>query len=283
MDLAFAQPYAVEPALATLAAHAIPGAEITDRAERTHTRLLAGPSGPVAVTVRFLTDRVIVDVDDESDPAESAQLGPLIRRWLDLDVDPAVVGTHFEHDPVIGPLVFARPGLRVLGYPDGFEAAVTTVLGQQVSVAACRTFSGRLVDAFGTPGPAGLTVFPRPGRLAAADPSELQSAVGLTGARSRTLHALAVACADGLSIDYDSDHAEVRRRLLAIPGIGPWSADYLAVRALGDRDAFVPGDLVLRRALGKVSATQADAVSAAWSPLRAYALFHLWTATAYAE
>jgi 3-methyladenine DNA glycosylase/8-oxoguanine DNA glycosylase len=281
--LDFLRPYAIGPALATLAAHTIPGAEVTDPQARSHTRLLwqsgtPGVGEPVAVTIRFHDDRIEVD----SDVMCAAWVEPLVRRWLDLDVDPQTIAAHFDSDPIIGPLTRERAGLRVLGYPSGFEAAVTTVLGQQVSLAACRTFAGRLVAAFGVPGPHGLTVFPTPARLAAATPELLQKAVGLTGARSRTLHTLALACADGLRVDPDGDHADVRRRLLALPGIGPWSADYLAVRALGDRNAFVPGDLVLRKALGGITAAQAELASAAWSPYRAYALFHLWTATAYA-
>lgn len=280
--LDFKRPYAIGPALATLAAHTIPGAEVTDLRARSHRRLLwasgtPGTGEPVAVTVRFHDDHIEV----ESDATCLAWSESLVRRWLDLDVDPQVISAHFGPDPIIGPLARERVGLRVLGFPSGFEGAVTTVLGQQVSLAACRTFAGRLVAAFGVPGPRGLTVFPTPERLAAATPELLQKAVGLTGARSLTLHALAVACTEGLRLDPDGDHADVRRRLLALPGIGPWSADYLTVRALGDRNAFVPGDLVLRKALGGISAKQAEAASAAWSPYRAYALFHLWTATAY--
>jgi AraC family transcriptional regulator of adaptative response / DNA-3-methyladenine glycosylase II len=278
--LPFTPPYQPLPALATLAAHAIPGSEITDIAARSHTRLFPDAGGPIAATVTFADDHVLVAAG--TDAAGAAGLTPLIRRWLDLDADPESIYGALRRDPVIGPLVTVRPGLRVIGYPDGFEAAVTTVLGQQVSVAACRTFAGRLTAAYGVPGPAGLTVFPTPRRLAAATPDELQRAVGLTGSRARTLHGLAEACAAGLVIAPDTDHAEVRRRLLALHGIGPWSADYLAVRALGDRNAFVPGDLVLRKALGKITAKQAEAASAAWSPQRAYALFQLWTATAYA-
>jgi AraC family transcriptional regulator, regulatory protein of adaptative response / DNA-3-methyladenine glycosylase II len=280
--LEFLPPYAIDAALATLAAHTIPGAEVTNLRARSHTRLLwdsgmPGVGEPVAVTVRFHDDHIVV----ESDATCLAWTESLVRRWLDLDVNPQVISAHFGSDPIIGPLTRERAGLRVLGYPSGFEAAVTTVLGQQVSLAACRTFAGRLVAAFGVPGPRGLTVFPTPEQLAAATPEQLQNAVGLTGARSRTVHALAVACADGLRLDPHGDHAEVRRRLLAVSGIGPWSADYLAVRALGDRNAFVPGDLVLRKALGGITAKQAELASAAWSPYRAYALFHLWTATAY--
>ncbi|TAM70205.1 MAG: DNA-3-methyladenine glycosylase 2 [Microbacteriaceae bacterium] len=278
--LPFTPPYEASAALATLAAHAIPGAEHTDPSARSHTRLFPDAAGPIAATVTFASDRIVVTAD--TDAAGAARLTPLLRRWLDLDADPHTVYRTLRGDPAIGRLVTARPGLRVIGYPDGFEAAVTTVLGQQVSVAACRTFAGRLTAVYGLPGPAGMTVFPTARALAAATPDELQKAVGLTGSRARTLHALAEACAAGLVIEPDTDHAQVRRRLLALHGIGPWSIDYLTVRVLGDRDAFVPGDLVLRKALGGITAKQAEIASAAWSPVRAYALFQLWTATAYA-
>lgn len=271
----------MEPALATLGLHAIPGAEHPHTAAAAHTRLFPDADGPVPVTVTFATDHVTVAVPARASGARVDRLTPGIRRWLDLDARPAAIAAVLSADPVLAPLVAARPGLRIIGCPDGFEGAVTTVLGQQVSLAACRTFAGRLVAAFGAAGPAGLTTFPTAEALAAQTPERLQRAVGLTGARARTVFALAEACANGLTLDPDGDHADARRRLLALPGIGAWTADYIAVRVLGDRNAFAPGDLVLRRALGGVSAREAEARSQAWSPLRAYALFHLWTATAY--
>lgn len=274
-------PFDVAPALATLALHAIPGAEHPDTSAATHTRLFPDADGPVPVTVAFAPGRVTVTVPGGVAETCVAQLTPRIRRWLDLDADPAAIGAVLSADRMLAPLVAARPGLRIIGAPDPFEAAITTVLGQQVSLAACRTFAGRLVAAFGSVGAAGLTAFPTPEALAAETPERLQQAIGLTGARARTALALAEACADGLVLDPDGDHADARRRLLAVPGIGAWTADYIAVRVLGDRDAFAPGDLVLRRALGGISAREAEARSHAWSPLRAYALFHLWTATAY--
>jgi 3-methyladenine DNA glycosylase/8-oxoguanine DNA glycosylase len=143
-----------------------------------------------------------------------------------------------------------------------------------VSLAAGRTFAGRLVEAFGNPGPDGFVSFPRPAILAAADPEELRSAVGLTSARARTVLALSRAW-------HDSDGQVCWSELLRIPGIGPWTVDYLAVR-FGDRDAFTPGDLVLRRALGGIPAREAEALSEAWRPYRAYALVHLWTEAVYA-
>jgi 3-methyladenine DNA glycosylase/8-oxoguanine DNA glycosylase len=206
-----------------------------------------------------------------------------VRGWLGLDADVSRVAEVLGTDPLLGPLVAARPGLRIMGYADGFEGAVCTVLGQQVSLAAARTFAARLVAGFGAAGRdrAGLRLFPGAAELAAAGPDAIRAAVGLTGPRARTVHALAAACADGLRIDAGGDHAAIRARLLALPGIGPWTVEYLAMRALRDPDAFPDGDLVLRRALGAGSAKEVRQAAEAWSPLRAYAAFHLWTHQAY--
>lgn len=265
--------------MAMLAAGAVPGSEVADPIGATHTRLLTVPgSAPVEVTVHLHIDHVSVVHRAVGADLESAMQAK-IRHWLDLDADPAMVEATLGGDPVIGALVRARPGLRVIRYPDGFEAAVMTVLGQQVSVAAARTFGGRAVSAYGdvVPG-SNLRAFPTPASLASATPVELQSAVGVTHARAAALHTLAIACRDRLSIDPTVDRIILLRELLALPGIGPWTAEYLAVRALGDGDAFPAGDLVLQRALGVGSAAQARAAAANWSPYRAYALFHLWSA-----
>ena len=272
------EPVNADSMLASLALHAIPGVEVTDRAAGTHRRLVPTAAGPHAVTVAISAREVLVEVEGSADfaLADPSELIRFVRRWLDLDADLAAVREVLGDDTVIGPLLAARPGLRIIGYPYGFEAAVMTVLGQQVSLAACRTFGGRVAEAWGSDGPGGLRLFPDAPRLAALTPDELQQEIRVTGARARTVHALAEACADGLLIVPENDHDDIRRRLLALPGIGPWTADYLAVRALGDRDAFTPGDLVLRRALGGVSAKDAAARAIAWSPYRAYALAHLW-------
>ena len=284
--LPVAGPVTWAPALRALAAHSVPGLAETDLAAGRHTHTVITPTGPARVTVT-LTDGA-PDVPCSvtlSGDGDLAAVVDLVRRWLDLDHDPEPVDAHLAVDPVLAPLVAARPGLRVVGSTDGWETAVTTVLGQQVSVAAARTFAGRLVAAVADAGPTArhvLPTFPSPEAVAAIDPAELAPAVGLTSARARTVHALATAVADGLALGPETDPTAVRGRLLALPGIGPWTVEYLALRALGDRDACPSSDLVLRRALGGLGPKAVEDASQRWRPWRAYAVTHLWTQAAYA-
>lgn len=279
--LPYRPPFATAPLARFLAAHAVPGLERVDPGGA-HARVVGAPHGPAVVTVRLddVPGAVSCDVR-AAHPDDVPHVVAAVRRWLDLDADPAAVGGALGADPVLAPLVAARPGLRILGSTDGVETAVLTVLGQQVSLAAARTFAGRLVAAFGPPAPEGFTAFPEPGVLVDAGPDALTAALGVTGARARTVHALAGAVVDGLDLSPSADRVATRERLLALPGIGPWTADYVAVRALGDRDAFPAGDLVLRRALGVATAREAEARAEAWRPWRAYALVHLWTAEVF--
>ncbi|RHA44231.1 DNA-3-methyladenine glycosylase 2 family protein [Cellulomonas rhizosphaerae] len=267
------------PLLGSLRAHAVPGVEEVDVDAGTVRRAVRLADGPTVVEARLAADRVEIRVIEGS--ASDDELAALATRWFGLADDVAAVGRHFADDPVLAPLVAARPRLRILGHPDGFEAAVQTVLGQQVSLAAARTFTGRFAAAFGMPGPGGFTVFPTPSAVVGRDADEVQAAVRVTGARARTLVALARACADGLDLAPGIDLADVRARLLALPGIGPWTVEYLALRVLGDRDAFPAGDLVLRRALDVPDTRAVDEAGRPWAPLRAFAAQHLWTVTAY--
>jgi 3-methyladenine DNA glycosylase/8-oxoguanine DNA glycosylase len=280
VELPFTPPYEREKALALIAAHAVPGAERLELLEHSTSRLITAPGGPVAVRVVLGADSVTMTVSS-GDTRDLEAVASRVRGWLDLDLEPSRIVDAFGRDPRLGPLVAARPGLRVIGHPDGYEAALTTVLGQQVSLASARTFAGRLVAAFGEPGPDALMLFPRPAVLAGVPLDELQRAIGLTGARTRTLHAVAQACADGLVLTPSSDLVATRAALLSLPGVGPWTADYLAVRALGDRDAYPAGDLVLRRALGVRTAAEAERIAEPWRPMRSYALMHIWTAAAF--
>lgn len=282
-----ATPLAVGPLLAALAAHAVPGVEEVDLAAGSVRRTVPGAHGSAVVSLRITPTAVRAEIE-LANPGDGDAVVARLRRWFDLDTDVVAVDAHLARDAVLAPLVAARPGLRVLGHVDGFEAAATTVLGQQVSLAAARTFAARLVAALGGPVPGtassgggGLRTFPSPEVLADAGPSALREVTGVTGSRARTLHALATVCAAGLRIEPDQDPGATRAALLAVPGVGPWTADYLALRAMGDRDALPSGDLVLRRALGGASVAATVAAARAWRPWRAYAVTHLWTAAAY--
>jgi AraC family transcriptional regulator of adaptative response / DNA-3-methyladenine glycosylase II len=195
---------------------------------------------------------------------------------LDLDADPAAVDDVLGADPALAALVAGAPGRRVPASPDADELAVRAVLGQQVSVAGARTLTARLLRAVGTPlaEPVGTLThaFPRPAALADAD----LSAVGLTGARSRTVTALATALDTGrVGLDAGADREAAVGSLRAVPGIGPWTASLVALRGLADPDVWLPGDLALRRSLATLGSSDADAATR-WRPWRSYAVLHLW-------
>ncbi|MFJ2155192.1 AlkA N-terminal domain-containing protein [Streptomyces sp. NPDC087856] len=203
------------------------------------------------------------------------------RRMLDLDADPVAVDDQLRIDPVLAPLVDKAPGRRVPRTVDEAEFAVRAVLGQQVSTAAARTHAARLVTAHGEPvddPEGGLThLFPSAESLAALDPESL----AMPQSRRRTFTTLVAQLADGsLHLGVESDWAQTRAQLLALPGFGPWTVDAIAMRALGDPDAFLPTDLGVRRAaqeLGLPSTPAAlTARAAAWRPWRAYAVQYLW-------
>lgn len=203
------------------------------------------------------------------------------RRMLDLDADPVAVDDRLRTDPVLAPLVDKAPGRRVPRTVDEAEFAVRAVLGQQVSTAAARTHAARLVTAHGEPADdpeGGLThLFPSPEALAAVDPESL----AMPRTRRTTFTTLVGQLADGtLHLGVESDWTETRAHLLSLPGFGPWTADVIAMRALGDPDAFLPTDLGIRRAaqeLGLPSTPAAlTARAVAWRPWRAYAVQYLW-------
>ena len=200
------------------------------------------------------------------------------RRLLDLDADPVAVDDALAADPALAPLIRSAPGRRVPGAVDGAELAVRAVLGQQVSVAGARTLAGRLTAALGEPLPDGLAdeqlthAFPSADAIAAADSAELP----LTRARSHALRALCRVVADAsLALDPGADRDATRERLLTLPGIGPWTAEYIAMRALGDPDAFPATDLGVKKALKRFG-RETNTNPERWRPWRAYAVQHLW-------
>jgi AraC family transcriptional regulator of adaptative response / DNA-3-methyladenine glycosylase II len=197
-----------------------------------------------------------------------------VRRLFDLDAEPTVIDAALARDRTLRPLVRARRGIRVPGAIDPFEVSVRAVLGQQVSVRGATRLAGRLVERYGTPVPGigalGLThLFPDAATLAEADLTE----VGLTRARARAVNGLAAEVASGaLSLHRARDLDHTIAELESLPGFGPWTAQYVAMRACGERDAFPASDLALRRALGDDAETRAEA----WRPWRAYAAIQVW-------
>ncbi len=253
------------------AAHTVRGVE--EMAGSAYRRVVTTPTAPVAITLEPGDGHVVLRCRI-ADVRDLAGLVHRCRRLLDLDADPLSVAGVLGQTPALAPLVARRPGLRVPGSVDGFELASRAVLGQQVSLAAARTLTGRLVQNCGAPLPhpdGELThAYPSAEAVAAADLSGL----GLTGARLRALRGLAEAVATGgLDLGPGADRDQARNQLLRLPGIGPWTVEYVAMRALADPDAFPGTDLILKRAMDRLAITDTNP----WRPWRAYAAMHLWT------
>jgi AraC family transcriptional regulator of adaptative response / DNA-3-methyladenine glycosylase II len=260
VELRHRPPIDAQALLRFLGDRAVPGVE--EVREGSYRRSLRSASGSAVIEIR-VADGVMLSNHEAA-----------ARAVFDLDADPAAIAAALGPDPLIGERVRANPGLRVPGHPDPAELAIRAVIGQQVSVAAARTIAGRLVAEYGEPlkRPVGSVthLFPTPAVLATLAPAELP----MPRARARALTGLAAALAAGeVVLDRDG--------LLALPGIGPWTASYVAMRALGDPDAFLPTDLGVRRALERLGAdgspAAAEAIAERWRPYRAYALQHLWT------
>ncbi|MEU0832678.1 AlkA N-terminal domain-containing protein [Streptomyces sp. NPDC005969] len=262
-----------------LAATAVPGVE--EWRDGAYRRTLALPYGHGIVALTPRPDHIACRLS-LTDPRDLTLAISRCRWLLDLDADPVAVDDQLRADPLLAPLVDKAPGRRVPRTVDGAEFAVRAVLGQQVSTAAARTHAARLVTAHGVPvddPEGGLThLFPTPEALAGLDPEQL----ALPRSRRTTLTTLVGGLADGsLQLGTDTDWERTRAELITLPGFGPWTVEVIAMRALGDPDAFLPTDLGIRRAaeeLGLPSTPAAlTARAAAWRPWRAYAVQYLWT------
>jgi AraC family transcriptional regulator of adaptative response / DNA-3-methyladenine glycosylase II len=275
LRLAFRPPYDWPAMLAFLAARATPGVERVTGGE--YRRTIASAAGPGVLTVSSLAPAhgLRLDVSGAA-PRDLLAVVERVRHLFDLRGDPATVAAHLGGDPLLAAAVRRRPGLRVPGAWDGFELAVRAVLGQQVSVRAATTLSGRLAAQWGTPVSAadGLDrLYPTPSQLADAPLEE----VGVLPSRAATIRAVARGARDGaLTLTRGADLAATMAALGAVPGIGPWTAQYIAMRALGDPDAFLAGDLILRRAAGGITAPTLERRAESWRPWRAYAVLWLW-------
>jgi AraC family transcriptional regulator of adaptative response / DNA-3-methyladenine glycosylase II len=255
--------------VAFLGARAVPGVETV--VDWTYRRTVRSSGGPA-----------ILELPSSADPAAARLLAGSAETA-------AAADEHLRSDPVLGSLIARRPGLRVPGTVDGAELAVRAVLGQQVTLAAARTLAGRLVAVAGEPLPPALAalhrgstatdgsrdalsrLWPRPEAVADAAGS-----LPMPRSRQAAVATLARALAAGdLRLEPGEDPVDVRARLLALPGIGPWTAEYVAMRALGDPDAWLPTDVGVRHALARLGA--GPEAADAWRPFRAYAVIHLWT------
>ncbi|WP_405805024.1 helix-turn-helix domain-containing protein [Streptomyces sp. NBC_00210] len=261
-----------------LAATGVPGVE--EWRDGAYRRTLSLPYGHGIVALTPRPDHIACRLS-LTDPRDLTIAISRCRWMLDLDADPVAVDDQLRRDELLAPLVDKAPGRRVPRTVDAAEFAVRAVLGQQVSTAAARTHAGRLVTAHGRPvedPEGGLThLFPAPAELAALDPETL----ALPRSRRTTLTTLVGALADGsLQLGLDSDWDKARAQLTALPGFGPWTVEVIAMRALGDPDAFLPSDLGMRRAAAELGLPSTPAAlterAAAWRPWRAYAVQYLW-------
>jgi AraC family transcriptional regulator of adaptative response / DNA-3-methyladenine glycosylase II len=271
--------------LGFLAARATPGVERVDANGYARTLRIGDHSGIVRVTP--LHGRAALDL------SVSASLLPVlltvvaqVRRLFDLDAEPDHIASHLSGD-VFGELTGDERGLRVPGATDGFELAIRAVLGQQVSVKGATTLMARLTRAFGDAHRSddeALTHLPvTASRLGSATVDEI-AAIGLPRARAATIHALAQECASGaLCLEPECDVRAITRQLMGIPGVGPWTAEYIVMRAVHWPDAFPASDLVLCRAAGNLTPARLMRLAEQWRPWRAYAAMHLWRRSAAAR
>lgn len=279
LRLAVRQPFHADGLLEFLGGRAITGVERVDG--RTYARVVRLPHGLGVVQLTLHDDHVDCELElaDLRDTAVAVQRS---RRLLDLDADPVAIADVLSADPVLEPLVAAAPGLRLPSQVDGFEVAVRAIVGQQVSVVGARTILGRFAQTYGEPVTFDLAAahalthaFATAEALAGAD----ETALSMPRSRARALIGVAQATADGsLELDPGSDRDEARAALVAMPGIGPWTADYICMRALAHPDVMLETDLIIRRMLQRHSIDAAR--TERWKPWRSYAAMYLWRASA---
>jgi len=266
--------------MAFLRRRAIPGVEEVVNGCYRRTVLLPGSKGIIELEPMEQANSVQLRVQ-LNDLCDLSTLVQRCRYLFDLDAVPEAIAGVLVTDPLLAPLVMARPGLRVPGTVDGFELTIRAIIGQQVSIAGARTLAARLVTALGEPLKQPYSTlthfFPTAYAIAQSDLHGL----GLIRSRVTALQSLAQSVAgEGLALDRDTDQEQTITRLLQIPGIGQWTTSYVAMRALGDPDAFPATDLGLRRAfeqLGQPSNTiNIEKHAELWRPWRAYGAHHLW-------
>jgi AraC family transcriptional regulator, regulatory protein of adaptative response / DNA-3-methyladenine glycosylase II len=273
--LAYRPPYDWDALLAFLAARATPGVEAVEGSHYRRTVAVDGAHGTIDVSRLESSDGLALEVRFP-DPRALLFVVERVRRVFDLGADPAAIAASLGSDPLLRAPLAKHPGIRTPGGWDGFELGVRAVLGQQISVRAATTIAGRIVSLFGTavaPSHGLDHLFPTPAELAQAP---LERA-GVMPSRAAAIRSLACAVADGaVAFGACVDGRATVEKLMELPGFGAFTAEYIAMRALGEPDAFPSGDLILRRAAGDVTSRELDKRSEAWRPWRAYAVMLLW-------
>lgn len=278
LRLPYRAPFDWRSLLDFFALRATPGVEHVADGRYRRTVAIAGARGSVCVEPLPGEDCLLATLQLDA-PAPLIQVAERLRRIFDLGADPGEILEHLRRDPDLAARADVSPGVRVPGAWDGFELAVRAILGQQVSVRGATTLAGRLAERYGEKLDAGAELsrlFPEPRVLASARLASL----GLPAARARAISGLARAVASGeLRIDASLGLEETVRALRALPGVGEWTAQYVAMRALREPDAFPAGDLGLRKAFGNgkpIPERQLEQRAQAWRPWRAYAAMLLW-------
>lgn len=277
--LGFRPPYNWKGMLAFLAARATPGLEVVELDRYSRSISLNGAQGHFQVSPDIARDALVVRIQFPN-PRSLFFIIERIRAMFDLNADWAAIVQVLNADPILAVLVKAQPGLRVPGCWDGFELAVRAILGQQVTVKGATVLAGRMVKAFGESlslGSGSLThLFPRPEVLADAN----VAAIGMPSTRAATIRALARAVSENrINFEGVADSDRFLSRLCEIPGIGKWTAQYVAMRALREPDAFPSADLGLMRALDLGTGRELERSAEAWRPWRAYAAMYLWNSS----
>ncbi len=277
--LEYRPPYDWPRMLRFLAARSMKGVEWVQDDAYLRTIQLDDRAGWILVRNAPAKGALLVEVAQSLAPALPALVHRL-QHLFDLNAHPDIIAAHLAQDARLATAVSRRPGLRVPGAFDGFELAARAILGQQITVRAATTLAGRFAAAFGDPidAPhAGLThLSPTSRRIASTSMPEIAS-LGIIQTRARSIIAIAQEMESGrLLLEPGAQPAAVIAQLVALPGVGAWTAHYIAMRALRWPDAFPKEDVALRNALGRVTAARADELSQPWRPWRSYATLHLW-------
>jgi AraC family transcriptional regulator of adaptative response / DNA-3-methyladenine glycosylase II len=274
--LHFRPPYHWLGILDFLAARATPGVEVVEDGKYRRTISLHGKDGYFEVSLAEGRDALLLRIAF-GDPQSLFIIVERVRAMFDLNADWSAIVKNLRSDPILHAGVEAHPGIRVPGCWDGFELAVRAILGQQITVKGATTMAGRIASRFGRPfdGPSGLThVFPAPEVLANVPLAD----IGLTGARIGTIRALARAvCSGTVTFGSGISSESFLNQLCEISGIGKWTAQYVAMRAMGEPDAFPSTDLGLLRGIGLKGSRDLEIRAESWRPWRAYAAMYLWS------